>query len=83
MKCILIIEDSPEIGENTTEILQITGYAVKSAVDGNKVFQRLCRCCLTLLVFFSFLTTLLVKVEIGEALMTIEVEEKIRVRKAN
>lgn len=83
MKCILIMEDSPEIGENTTEILQITGYAVKSAVDGEQGVSTALSLLPDLISFFSFLTTLLVKVEIGEDLMTIEVEEKIRVRKAN
>src|SRR4051812_9742351 len=36
MKTILIIEDNPEIRENTSEILGLAGYEVQTAENGRK-----------------------------------------------
>lgn len=36
MKKILIIEDNPEIRENTTELLELEGFSVISAQDGKE-----------------------------------------------
>lgn len=49
------MEDSPEIGETTTEILQITGYAVKSAVDGEQGVSTALSLLPDLISFFLFL----------------------------
>ena len=38
MKTILIIEDSPEIRENTAELLALNNYAVVTAADGASGF---------------------------------------------
>lgn len=40
MKKILIIEDSPEILENTAEILELAGYEVMTAADGKTGVER-------------------------------------------
>jgi len=34
MKKILLIEDNPEVRENTSEILELAGYQVMSAENG-------------------------------------------------
>lgn len=35
MKTILVIEDNDDIRENTTELLELEGYKVITAIDGN------------------------------------------------
>jgi CheY-like chemotaxis protein len=40
MKKILLIEDNPDMRENTLEILQFAGYDVVTAVDGKDGVQR-------------------------------------------
>ena len=39
MKTILVIEDSPEIRENTVELLQLNNYEVMAAENGGIGFQ--------------------------------------------
>ena len=39
MKTILVIEDNPEIRENTVELLQLHNYGVMSAENGGIGFQ--------------------------------------------
>ena len=40
MKKILLIEDNPEMRENTAEILEFAGYQVSAAVNGREGIQK-------------------------------------------
>jgi CRP-like cAMP-binding protein len=40
MKRILVIEDNPEVRENLTEILELSGYAVEEAADGKEGVEK-------------------------------------------
>ena len=39
MKSVLIIEDNPQIRENTAELLRLQGYRVQTAANGNQGYS--------------------------------------------
>lgn len=40
MKLILVIEDNPEVRENTAELLELSGYQVLTASNGKAGFEK-------------------------------------------
>src|SRR5690242_10548968 len=40
MKLILVVEDNPELRENTAEMLEVCGYKVQTAENGKDGFEK-------------------------------------------